>query len=212
MKPHNKNILKVGITGGIGSGKSALCSALVKLGVPALYADEISKEICVSNQIVKRKLIKIFGENFYNEDGSLNKPFIANSIFRDASLRKKMERIVHPQVEKEIDRQINEYIKQGRRIVIIEAALIYEAGLNKKLDAVIVVDADETERINRIRKRDVVSEEAVRMRMQAQMDSHTKVEKADFLILNNGTIEELVSKAEFLYTLFNKIIYEDRIV
>ena len=93
-------------------------------------------------------------------------------------------------------------------MLIIEAALIYEAGLDKKLDAVIVVDAEETTRIMRVRKRDAVTEDSVRARINAQLDVKKKLEKADYVIHNNGTLEELESKVRFLYTIFNLLANE----
>ena len=116
-----------------------------------------------------------------------------------------MESFIHPRVEKEIDRQIKELAYRGEPIAIVEAALMYEAGLHKKLDAVIVVDADESERISRVRKRDVVSEEAVRSRIDAQLEVKRNLDKADYIIYNNGTREELESKVRFLYSIFKQL-------
>ena len=116
-----------------------------------------------------------------------------------------VESFIHPRVEKEIDRQIKELAYRGEPIAIVEAALMYEAGLHKKLDAVIVVDADESERISRVRKRDVVSEEAVRSRIDAQLEVKRNLDKADYIIYNNGTREELESKVRFLYSIFKQL-------
>jgi dephospho-CoA kinase len=203
-----KNILKIGITGGIGSGKSAVCSFFAHLGVPVLYADEIAKELSSTDSTIRKKLVALLGELAFQTDGSLNRSFIASKIFANKELQKKVEFIIHPRVEKEIERQIKELAHRGELIIIVEAALIYEAGLHKKLDAVIVVHADEFVRISRVRKRDVVSEDAVRSRMTAQLDAKTKLEKADYIIYNNGTLEELESKVRFLYIVFKQLAKE----
>ena len=203
-----KNILKIGITGGIGSGKSAVCSFFAHLGVPVLYADEIAKELSSTDSTIRKKLVALLGESAFQTDGSLNRSFIASEIFANKELQKKVEFIIHPHVEKEIERQIKELAHRGELIIIIEAALIYEAGLHKKLDAVIVVHADEFVRISRVRKRDVVSEDAVRSRMTAQLDAKVKLEKADYIIYNNGTLEELESKVRFLYIVFKQLAKE----
>jgi dephospho-CoA kinase len=203
-----KNILKIGITGGIGSGKSAVCSFFAHLGVPVLYADEIAKELSSTDSTIRKKLVALLGELAFQTDGSLNRSFIASEIFANKELQKKVEFIIHPRVEKEIERQIKELAHRRELIIIVEAALIYEAGLHKKLDAVIVVDADEFVRISRVRKRDVVSEDAVRSRMTAQVDAKTKLEKADYIIYNNGTLEELESKVRFLYIVFKQLAKE----
>jgi dephospho-CoA kinase len=209
--PTSQNrILKIGITGGIGSGKSTLCSAFMHLGVPVLFADDIAKELSVINPVIRKKLTALLGNFAYQSDGSLNKQFIASVIFSDESKRKKMEAIIHAQVEKEIDKRIKELANKKQRMVIVEAALIYEAGLDNKLDTVIVIDSDEAERINRVRKRDVVSEESVRSRISTQLDVKKKLEKADYVIINNGTTEDLEIKARFLYTIFSKLASEDK--
>ena len=189
----SEHILKIGITGGIGSGKSAVCSIFAYLGVPVLYADDIAKELSSTDSAIRKKIIAVLGESAFQADGSLNRSFIASEIFSNKSLQQKVESIIHPRVEKEIEKQIKELAHRGQLVAIVEAALIYEAGLYKKLDAVIVVDADESERINRVRKRDVVSEDAVHSRMHAQLNVKNKLEKADYIIYNNGTLEELES-------------------
>jgi dephospho-CoA kinase len=204
----SEHILKIGITGGIGSGKSAVCSIFAYLGVPVLYADDIAKELSSTDSAIRKKIIAVLGESAFQADGSLNRSFIASEIFSNKSLQQKVESIIHPRVEKEIEKQIKELAHRGQLVAIVEAALIYEAGLYKKLDAVIVVDADESERINRVRKRDVVSEDAVHSRMHAQLNVKNKLEKADYIIYNNGTLEELESKVQFLYIVFKQLAKE----
>ena len=204
----NKHILKIGVTGGIGSGKSAVCSIFAHLGVPVLYADDIANELSVTDSTIRKKLIALLGESAFQSDGSLNRSFIASEIFSHTSLRQKVESIIHPRVEKEIERLFKELAQRGEFIVIVEAALIYEAGLHKKLDAVVVVDADESERISRVRKRDIVTEDAVRSRMKSQLDGKKKLENADYIIYNNGTTEELEFKVRFLYSVFKQLAHE----
>ena len=209
MASSNEHILRIGVTGGIGSGKSAVCSIFTRLGVPVLYTDDIAKELYSTDSTVRKKLVALLGELAFLSDGSLNRSFIASEMFADKSLKQKIESIIHPRTEKEIERRIKELTHLGQFIVIVEAALIYEAGLYKKLDSVIVVDADESERISRVRKRDVVSEDAVRSRMTAQFDVKKKLKKADYIIYNNGTLKELESKVQFLYIVFKQLVDED---
>ena len=205
MKLASPKIFKIGVTGGIGSGKSAACTVFAHLGVPVLYADDIAKEISSTDTTVRKKIITLVGESAFQPDGSLNRTFIASKMFADKSIQRQVESFIHPRVEKEIERRTQEFKHRGERMVIVEAALIFEAGLNKNFDAVIVLDADESERINRVRKRDAVSEETVRSRMTAQWDVKKKLEKADYVIYNNGTVEELESKVRFLYSVFNRV-------
>jgi dephospho-CoA kinase len=208
MPSQQKRILKIGVTGGIGSGKTAVCDIFMRLGVPVLHSDEIAKELSHSNQVIRKKLVSLLGTEAYLSDGTLNRQFVASKIFSNKELQRKVEAVIHPQVEKERERRIKELIQQGHRFLIIEAALMYEAGLDKKLDLVVVVNAEETTRVARVRKRDAVPEENVYARINAQGDVKKKLEKADYVIHNNGTLEELESKVRFLYTVFNQIVHE----
>jgi dephospho-CoA kinase len=209
MPLQQKRILKIGVTGGIGSGKTAVCDIFTRLGVPVLHSDEIAKELSYSNQVIRKKLITLLGTEAYLSDGTLNRRFVASKIFSDKKLQRKVEAVIHPQVEKERERRIKELTQQGNRFLIIEAALIYEAGLDKKLDVVVVVNAEETTRVTRVRKRDAVPKENVYARINAQCDVKKKLEKADYVIHNNSTLEELESKVRFLYTIFNQLVNED---
>jgi dephospho-CoA kinase len=208
LKSSHNHIFKIGVTGGIGSGKSVVCSLFAHLGIPVISADEISKYLSATDSAIRKKLIALIGQSAYQFDGSLNRSFIASEIFSHAFLRQKVESIIHPRVEKEIDRQIKELLYRGELIVIVEAALIYEAGLNKKLDTVVVVEADESERMNRVCKRDTVTEDAVRSRMNSQLDGKKKLENADYIIYNNGTMKELEFKVRFLYSIFKQLAEE----
>jgi dephospho-CoA kinase len=209
MPYQQKHILQVGITGGIGSGKSAVCDIFSRLGVYVFHSDEMAKELSNSNPVIRKKLLNLLGKDAYLPDGTLNRLFVASQIFSGKELQRKVEAVIHPHVEKERERRIGKLVKQGYRFFMIEAALIYETGLDKKLDAVVVVEAEESTRIARVRKRDVVPEEFVKARIDAQLDASTKRKKADYVIYNNGTLEELESKVRFLYTLFTKILHED---
>jgi dephospho-CoA kinase len=209
MPSRQKNILKIGVTGGIGSGKTTVCDFLARLGVPVLHSDEIAKELSNSNPVIRKKLITLLGSEAYVSVGMLNRQFVATKIFSNKELRRKVENIIHPEVEKERERRIKELIRQGHRLLVVEAALIYEAKLDKKLDLVVVVNANETIRIARVRKRDAVPEEDILARINAQGDAKMKLEKADYVIQNDGTLEELESKVRFLYNVFKLYMVED---
>jgi dephospho-CoA kinase len=205
LAPTRKQILKIGVTGGIGSGKSTVCSIFARLGVPVLSADTVAKELSIADPAIRKRLVALLGETAYLTDGSLNRSFIASKIFTDRSMQRKVEAVIHPRVEREIQRQTKALALRGEPIVLVEAALIYEAGLDKELDAVIVVHADESQRVSRVQTRDGVPERDVRSRMTAQLDAAIKLEQADYIIYNNGTREELESNVQFLYRIFTQL-------
>ncbi|HTP13766.1 MAG TPA: dephospho-CoA kinase [Bacteroidota bacterium] len=200
--PRKPGILKIGVTGGIGSGKSEVCRIFESLGVPVIYADDVAKELGNYDAEVRALLRKLLGEKAYTSDGVLDRAWVASRIFSNSDLRKKMNDIVHPRVERAIAQKVNDLNRAGTRVVLVEAALIYEAGLDKTLDAVLVVDADEETRIARVAERDGVVREQVLNRIASQQDPATKVKAADYVIVNNGTKEDLRQKVAFFHSVF----------
>lgn len=200
--------MRLGITGGIGSGKSLVCALFAQLGVPVLSADLIAKKIIGCDEEVQREVLHLLGEEAFDRDGSLNREHIASMIFSNRSLQKKLNAIVHPRVEKELDRQLAEFEKNGVKVAIVEAALIYEAGYDRRLDAVIVVDADQRERVRRVVERDKSSPSEVRKRMRSQWSVARKLLKADYVIRNDGSREDLERNVRFLHNLFTHITQE----
>jgi dephospho-CoA kinase len=198
-------VLTVGITGGIGAGKTTVCKIFEELGAKVIYADELAKEIMENDESLNKKIKKIFGEKSYI-GGKLNRKFIADIIFSSDEKRKLLESIVHPAVIKRILSDLKKIADEGKyNFVIVEAALIFESGFDKELDYVLVVDADDEIKIKRIMERDKCSKEEVLKRMRAQLDSKIKRELADMVIINDGDIDELRKKVSFFYSLFEKI-------
>jgi dephospho-CoA kinase len=210
MPDHKREIMKIGVTGGIGSGKSAVCDIFERLGVPVLHSDDIAKELSNSNPEIREKLTALLGQEAYSGDGKLNRTFLASRIFSNDRLKRKVEAIIHPYVRKERERLMLDFRNKGYLWFILETALLYEVGLDKELDFVVVVDADEALRFDRVCQRDSISEDSVRARNNAQLDTAKKLRKADYVIYNNSTLEELESKVRFLYNVFTQIIKKDR--
>jgi dephospho-CoA kinase len=203
-------MLTIGITGGIGSGKTTVCAVFARLGVPVLSADEIGRELGDSDPAIRIQLTKILGSSAYTSDGRLDRPFVASRLFSDARIRRRVENVIHPRVEEEIDRRLDELRRDGHKLALVEAALIYEAGLQKKLDAVIVVDSDEAVRIRRVRERDGSSEDDVRKRAAAQMSPAKKILKADYVIKNNNSLRTLETNVQFLYSILSALANGNR--
>ncbi len=205
MAQEKSHIARIGVTGGIGSGKSVVCAIFERLGVLVLYADEIAREISVSNHRVKQAMISLFGSKSYRSDGALNRPYVAARVFSNKSLQKKLNAIVHPVVEKELDARIQKLNHRHSPFVLVEAALIFEAGFDKGLDAVIVVDAEEDVRVRRVVERDGVEEKEVLGRMNAQWSQRRKLQQADYIIGNNGPLNDLESQVHFLYHILSQL-------
>ena len=177
-------MLKVGVTGGIGSGKTLVCSIFEMLDIPVYYADNEAKRLMTADSSLRKKIIRILGEQSYTADNELNRKYIASRVFNDEALLKKLNRAVHPVVEKDFSSWTE---TQSSEYVIKEAALLYESGSYKNLDKIIVVTAPLEMRIARVMKRDGVSRDTVLARMKNQMNEEDKVKMADHLIYNDGS-------------------------
>ncbi len=195
----------VGITGGIGSGKSTVCRLLKEQGYPVLSADPLAIEIEETDPAVIRKIKALLGNEAYHAQGSLNRPYVADRIFSDKRLQKSIETIVHPAVFRELRRRVTDLSKAGGRVAVIEAALIYESDMHEMIDFVVVVNADEAVRVARVMDRDGVSAEEVRKRMTAQWPMERKIRLADFVIGNNGSREELQTRVQLLRTIIDRL-------
>ena len=177
-------MIKVGITGGIGSGKTHICKLLELMNFPVYYSDTESKRIQNENADVRAKLIELFSEECYTEDG-LNRKFLAQIIFSDPTAKKQVEEIMHPAVAKHFTQWCETKEASNERIVFIESAILYESGFDKMVDKVIMVYADENVRIERSMRRDRADRTAIEERIKNQGSDKEKCKKADFIIYNN---------------------------
>ncbi|MDO1500256.1 dephospho-CoA kinase [Winogradskyella maritima] len=171
----------VGITGGIGSGKTTVCSFFESWGVPVYYADKEAKALMNRSKVIRRKLTSLFGEASYVND-ELNRDFIRKQIFENAGLLEQMNSIVHPKVASNFKRWVK---KQDAPYILKEAAIIFEIGQEHAYDAVILVVANEDERIKRVIKRDCKTAKEVKAIIENQWPDSEKEKKADFTITNN---------------------------
>ena len=202
-------MLRVGVTGGIGSGKSLVCGMFTRQGIPVLSADRIAKQIMRRDKVLRRKLTSLLGSSSYGPGGALNKGHIAAKIFSSPLLQRKVNAIVHPRVEAELEKRFLKLSRSGNRIGIVEAALIFESGYDKSLDFVIVVDAPERKRIQRVVSRDKTSAREVRKRIRAQLPIRKKLEQADYVIRNKGSIKDLEYSVRFLIMVLKKIAQQE---
>jgi len=171
----------VGLTGGIGSGKTTISKCFESYGIPVYIADDEAKALMNRSKVIRRKLIHLFGESAY-EYGRLNKPYLASKIFNDKDLLSRMNAIVHPKVASHFKRWLK---KQDAPYIIKEVAIIFENNLESQYSYIITVVADKNLRIARVMKRDEVSREKIQSIMSNQLPDNKKVEKSDFVIENN---------------------------
>ena len=174
---------KIGITGGIGVGKSLCARIFESFNIPIYDADTRAKWLMIHDSDVKAQIIKEFGSESYDENGNLNRKHIGNIIFKNPDKTKRINQIVHPAVGMDLIKWFNHV---ETPYGLYEAALMFESGSVSFLDFVIVVDAPLELRIQRIIDRDNISEEDVMDRINKQMPQEEKVLKADFVILNDG--------------------------
>ncbi len=183
---------KVGITGGIGSGKTTVAKAFKELGVPVYYADDEAKKLTNTNAEIKEALIELIGEEVY-EGGLLNRKLLASKIFSDKVLLEKVNAIIHPAVANHFKEWV---ANQTSAYVLKEAAILFESGSYKQLDATIVVSADEGVRVKRVMERDGSTKEEVLNRMANQWNEDQRLALADYVIKNNTTKELLVKQIQ----------------
>ena len=187
-------MLAVGLTGGIGTGKSICASVFRAIGIPIYESDVEAKRLMISDQELKSELIQAFGEQTYLDSGQLNRSHLAQIVFSDESQLERINQLVHPAVRKDFLSWCQSH--QQESYIIQESALVYEIGLHHYFDKVIVVDAPTEMRIQRVMNRDQVDRKAVLARISKQLPQSEKVSKADYVIVNDGnqsTIRQVIA-------------------
>jgi len=175
---------KIGITGGIGSGKSTACEIFKLLGVSVFHADDEAKNLQNNNLQIKNYLIELFGEHLYSEDGLLDRKMLAGLIFNDTKALAKVNAIIHPAVRQNFLKWVEN--KQNDNYVLYEAAILLESGYSVDFDRNILILADEKIRIERVMKRDSISEELVKERIKNQMPDSEKINLVDYVLENSN--------------------------
>jgi len=195
-------MIKLGINGGIGSGRTVVSEILSLHGIPVYIADTESKMLTDISPVIRKKLIELFGEDIYNGD-YLNRALLASHIFNDKDKLQAVNNIIHPEVYKHFGEWCAGYSK--KRIVAMESAILFESGFNKVVNKTIMVYAPLDVRIRRVMERDNISEEKVLARISSQMPDEKKAELSDFVIVNDDTKSLLIQVEEILKQLNNSI-------
>jgi len=172
----------VGLTGGIGSGKSTVAELLQVYGIPVYDSDSRSKLLCQTDTELIVRLKQLFGNAVYRSDGSLNRPYMAKAIFEDKALLQASSNLIHPAVEKDFKAWIE---RQDAPFVVQETAILFEAGLEKHYDAIICVTAPEELRLQRTCARSSLKREEVLARMRNQLPEEERIRRSDFVLIND---------------------------
>jgi dephospho-CoA kinase len=186
----------IGLTGGIASGKSTVSAMLLNLQIPVIDADIIAREVVEPGKDAYCRIVEEFGEGILYENGEINRSKLGGIIFHDEQKRLCLNSIVHPAVRVEMNAQKEYYIEKGERAVVLDIPLLFESNLTPLVNQVLLVYVDETVQLERLMKRNALTEEEAKARISSQMPLSDKLALADEVINNNGTIEE--TKAQLI--------------
>ena len=193
-------MLKVALTGGIGSGKSEVSALFKKWGAYIFDADVIAKKILSKNKIAQKELISEFGSDVISAAGDIDKKKLSRVAFKNEFNQMKLNTIIHPYVFKEIDSCFEQILKKkNHEIFIVDAALIYESGADTHMDYVIVVTSHLKIRTERVMKRGDLTRDQFLERVALQWPEKDKIEMADFIIYNNESRQKLKKEAKYVY-------------
>ena len=199
--------LKIGLTGGIGSGKSTVARRFAELGASVYSADEIARRALEPGEPCYQSVIDAFGTSILADDERIDRKALAAIVFSDEQKRKQLNEIIHPFViEQLFSRAKAELSGREHAIAIFDVPLLFESGLDKQMDRTIVVACKETERVRRIVERDRVSPEHALSRIRAQMPEEERRQRADYVLENNDSFDELFGQIDALYKLLYNLL------
>jgi dephospho-CoA kinase len=193
-------MLVVGVTGGVASGKTTVSRILQQEGAYLIDADLIARELVQPQTPTWSDVIGVFGREILEKDESINRKALADRVFSCPQKRGQLERILHPQISREIDRRIEEIRKKDpEAVVVVDAALLVETGAHRRMDKLIVVTATEAQQVERLGRRTGAAPQEARGILSAQMPLAEKLNVADFIIRNEGTLEETIRRAKEIF-------------
>ena len=195
-------MLKIGLTGGIGSGKSSVSKLFEDWGAYIFDADLVAKEILLKNYTAQNEIIAEFGSDILNKDGKIEKSKLSRIAFQDENHQLRLNAIIHPYVFSEIDLTFDKILlKNEYKIFCIDAALIYESGADTHMDYVVVITSHLRLRIERVMERGDLTRDEFLKRLDLQWPEEDKVHMADFVIHNNGTLNDLIIESKKIFSL-----------
>jgi dephospho-CoA kinase len=189
----------IGLTGGIGSGKSTVARFLAELGAAVIDADRIGHELYKPGTEVWQEVVAAFGRDIVASDGTIDRARLGEIVFSNEKARKRLNRIMHPKIHEAITNRIKQYKEKGGKVVVLEAPLLLEAGWSSLVDEVWATTASEATVIRRLRERAGLSESEVRARIRSQLPAEESTRQADVVIDTECSLDELKAKVHELW-------------
>ncbi|PRQ04032.1 Dephospho-CoA kinase [Enhygromyxa salina] len=196
-----------GLTGGIGSGKSTVAAMLEEYGIPVVSADELSRMVVAPGSPGLADVVEVFGPEVLDEHGELDRKKMGRIVFTTTEKRRQLEAILHPRIRERYEQVLDALEKAGHPVMVYEVPLLFEKKLDQQdeMKAVILVTATADTRIARVKDRDSLTTDEVLARMRAQIPEHEKRERADYIIHNDGDVDDLRREVEYLVSRFLRI-------
>ena len=195
-------MVKVGLTGGIGSGKTTVSNFLLEYGIPVYNSDSQGKKLMNTNLELINDIVNIFGESVYN-NGILNTNLLSSIVFSDAEKIKQLNNLVHPKVAEDFKQWVEK--NNNQQILVKEAAILIESGAYLDMDKIILVISKKSNRINRVSKRDNSDLESIEKRINFQLTDDEKIKYADYIIENNSSLDDLKNEVLRVINEINKV-------
>jgi dephospho-CoA kinase len=199
-------MLKIAITGGAGSGKSTVARMFAELGAEVLDADQIAREAVAVGEPAWQELRRLYGDDYFKPDGSLNRSKLARRAFADPEERRRLDGVIHPRVAAALQARVAELAGRGVKLVLVDVPLLFETGREAAFDRVIVVTAPQNQRIRRLRERDGRGEEEIRGILAAQWPLKDKAARADYVVDNGGALAETRSQVEAIWRRLQELL------
>ena len=191
--------LKIGVTGGAGSGKTFVCNYLKKLGLNVISSDDLARRAVEPGMPAHEKIVNHFGQSVLLHNGTLDRAKLRGMITEDKAARTALERFVHPQIDELIKLEILRAQRQGERFLLLEVPLLFELGIQGRFDLIVLVSAERELRIQRLMQRDNVERREAEALLNVQLPDAHKNQQVNYVIKNNGSLEELKDRVAIFH-------------